>query len=122
VGQEAIDNSADIIDSRDIIARIEYLEGLDEEDPEREETADELKALLAFQEEAAGYCQDWNYGETLIRDTCFEDYARQLAEDVGAIPDNLRWPCTCIDWERAARELRMDYTSAEFDGATYWFR
>lgn len=46
----------------------------------------------------------------------------QLAEDVGAIPDNLKWPCTCIDWDQAARELKYDYTSADFDGVTYYYR
>ena len=29
---------------------------------------------------------------------------------------------TCIDWAQAARELRMDYTSVDFDGVTYWIR
>lgn len=27
-----------------------------------------------------------------------------------------------VDWERAARELQMDYTPVEFDGVTYWVR
>lgn len=27
-----------------------------------------------------------------------------------------------IDWERAAEELRMDYTAVDFDGVTYWVR
>jgi hypothetical protein len=28
----------------------------------------------------------------------------------------------CIDWERAARELKMDYTSVRVNGTTYYFR
>jgi antirestriction protein len=37
-----------------------------------------------------------------------EDYASQLAEDLGSIPEGLGWPCTCIDWEAAWRELTYD--------------
>jgi hypothetical protein len=83
---------------------------------------DEYRALKAFAEEAEGYCSDWRHGETLIRDSYFETYAQELAEDIGAINANASWPNNCIDWEQAARELQTDYTSAEFDGVTYWFR
>lgn len=156
--QDEITNGEDILDSRDVIARIEYLEGEREtlseaveerrseyleatEDEEIEEAkeaeraavealeewdqseeADELKALKALTEEAEGYCSDWHHGEALIRDSYFEDYARQLAEDIGAIPDDAKWPCTCIDWEKAAEELRMDYTAVSFGEVTYWTR
>lgn len=51
------------------------------------------------------------------------EYAQDFAEQVGAIDDDARWPATCIDWERAARELFMDYWSAEApDGGIYVFR
>ena len=116
---QEIDNSQDMIDSRDVIARIEHLEGLDERD---ESETDELKALLALQEEAEGYAPDWKYGAQLIRESCFTEYAQELAEDCGMIPKDNAWPCTCIDWEKAAGELRMDYTAVEFDGVTYLVR
>jgi hypothetical protein len=144
---QTISNSDDVIDSRDIIARIEELEPYDykvcpecgctegdehDEDCSQPEPVDnldesdkeELTALLALQDECEGYVSDWKYGETLIRDSYFENYARELAEDVGDIPRELRnqWPFTCIDWEQAAEELKQDYTSAEFDGVTYWVR
>lgn len=161
---DEIDNKEDVIDSRDVIARIRELESereslesalqeakdaLSDPDPESapegeelEEAADavaeagaaldefddsdegqELKALLAFQEEAEGYAPDWNHGATLIRDSYFEDYARQLADDLhGRGVRDAEWPFTCIDWEAAADELKQDYTSAEFDGVTYWVR
>lgn len=38
-----------------------------------------------------------------------EDFARQFADDIGAIQDDCSWPYTCIDWEWAARELMYDY-------------
>lgn len=52
----------------------------------------------------------------------FEDYAQELAEDLGLIPDGLGWPLNCIDWEMAARELAYDYTSVDFRGTTYLVR
>ena len=32
------------------------------------------------------------------------------------------WPNTCIDWDQAAGELKMDYSAVDFDGVTYWIR
>lgn len=122
-----ISNKNDTIDTRDLIDRIEELEAIcadegDEISPASEEEKEELKILLAFQEEIEGYCSDYKHGEILIRDDYFQEYAQQLAEDIGAIDKNSKWPNSCIDWEKAAEELQQDYTSAEFDGVTYWFR
>ncbi len=52
------------------------------------------------------------------RYTSDEDFAEQIAEDLGLIDTNARWPSDCIDWEQAARELMMDYF--EIDG--HYFR
>lgn len=134
-----ITNSEDIIDSRDIIERIEYLEGflVDEEDRDADteyvklddETfelefseVEELRQLRELQSEGSDYSPDWKYGSTLIRDSYFEDYAQELAEDIGAINRESSWPNNCIDWEQAAQELQMDYTAVDFDGVTYWVR
>lgn len=83
-----------------------------------------LRALLADLDGVGGDEQwrgDW-YPITLIDDVYFEDYAQELAEDCGMIQADAQWPYTCIDWERAARDLRMDYSSVEVDGRTYWTR
>lgn len=110
----------EIIDSRDVIfwiARLEETEVIDRE-PEDQEALD---ALYALQEEAEG-SPDWQYGETLIRDDYFEDYARELAEDIGAVNPDAAWPLSFIDWEAAADALRSDYFSVTFEGETYWIR
>ena len=86
------------------------------------EDADEYNSLKILVEEAIGYAPDWQYGVTLIRASYFEDYAREFAEDIGAIPHDLEWPFTCIDWAQAASELQMDYTPVDFNGVTYWIR
>ena len=113
-------NNDDVIDSRDVIAAIAEL--TDELDAGEDIDTDELDALRALADQGED-CEDWQYGATLIRDSYFKDYAIELAEDIGAIgTETERWPFTCIDWDQAARELRMDYTSVEFDGVTYWVR
>jgi len=94
------------------------------DDDEREE----LVMLTAFMDDLKGnggdeqWRGDW-YPVTLVRDSYWEDYAREEAEDMyGKELEGSYWPFTCIDWERAARELQMDYSSAEFDCVTYWYR
>ena len=114
---KAIYNTEDIIDSRDIIERIEYLQGSDDKDE-----LEELAALERVAQKGEDYSPDWRYGEALIRDSYFKEYAQELAEDIGAISNDQSWPNTCIDWDQAARELQMDYTCVDFDGAEYWIR
>lgn len=126
-----ISNSADIIDVRDIIARVEELEderdGLDEGEQLDEDDSAELDALTELLNDLAGYGGDeqWRgawYPVTLIRDDYFEDYARELANDIGAIDRNATWPANCIDWEQAASELQVDYSTVEYGEVTYWYR
>ncbi len=116
----AISNNQDIIDSRDVIERINWLEAVPPDNTQ--EDNDELAILQKLAEQAEGYASDWTYGEALIRDSYFEEYAQDLAEDIGAIQDNAQWPYSYIDWKRAAQELQADYTSVDFDGVTYWIR
>ncbi len=148
-GQDEITNSADIIDSRDVIARIRYLEEKETalEDAE-EELADEgdgedldktlqeavdnanadfdederkeLKDLRDLQEQAEGY-SDWLHGATLIRDSFFgANYARRESEDLGDEIDDLPvYIRDNIDWEGVAKYLKQDYTVVTFGGEDY---
>lgn len=136
-----IDNTVDIIDSRDVIQRIqelkdEWSEATEEVSPDWYvlseddwavglgwDGAREIVALLELAEEGQELA-DWEYGETLVRDSYFTEYAEQLAEDIGAIDlsASLNWPLQYIDWERAAEALQMDYVQITFDGVTYWAR
>lgn len=113
----------DILDSRDIEKRIDELKDIEGSDCALDsEEIVELAALIAFRDDAQPYCPDWLYGESLIKDSYFETYARELADEIGAALKNPTWPNNCIDWEKAARELQEDYSSAELMGETYWFR
>lgn len=122
----------EMIDSRDIIERIELLES----DPDRDEGGDEeLYQLVELAIVCAAYAPDWEYGETLILDSYFEDYAREMVEDCGYFPapkptayresqsiDWNAWPYRCIDWERVADEMKADYSTIMFGGCTYWIK
>ena len=123
-----ITNYDDVIDSRDVIARIEELES-EMEDLEgqelenwKEDYQDELDSLKALAEEAEG-SPDWEYGETLIRDSYFTEYAEELCKDIGEIPKELPWYiANHIDWDGVASELKQDYMSVDFDSVEYWIR
>lgn len=117
-----ISNWQDIIDSRDVIERIQELADLLSVDLITEDDFAELLALRKLAEESDYNVEDWEHGATLVRDSYFVDYAKELADDLGVYPHEATWPYTCIDWDEAAHELKVDYTSVTFDGVEYWVR
>ena len=80
--------------------------------------AEELDELETLESEIS----EWRHGGTLIPVDDFEEYARQFAEDIGAMPDDSQWPCTCINWEKAADELAQDYSEVTYQGTDYYVR
>ena len=107
--QSAVDEAKEALEEakKDLIA----WEG--DEDTERCDEAIELEQL----KELADECDS---DATLIRETAFEDYARQLAEDLGFIANDQTWPATCTDWDEATNVLKQDYTCVEFGDITYY--
>lgn len=124
-----ITNYDDYFDSRDVLERIkelndqldELLEDYPEEQESIEEIQDELELMYAIQNEWDD-AESFEWGITFIRDSYFETYAEEFAEEIGAIDSEYEWPAYCIDWEWAARELQIDYSSIDFDGVRYWGR
>lgn len=117
----------DRIDSRDVVARIAELEE-EATDDEGEihlgvlgpDELEELGSLRALLHEIADF-GDPDDGVYLISESSFAEYAQELAEEIGAIPDNNHtWPTYCIDWEWAARELAHDYSMVKW-GETYYY-
>lgn len=135
--RQDINNDQDVLDSRDIIERIDELETeledvleeagitkqeIDEaEHIEAVDILEELEPLKALAEEGGG-SPDWQYGEGLIRDSYFTEYAEQLADDIGAIDSDARWPLNHINWDAAAEDLKQDYFEVDYDGVIYWIR
>ena len=135
-----ISNTQDIIDSRDILERIadlrsEWAENTGD-DPDDyvltgddwavglgEDGAAEMAALTSLVDALRNLGGDTpENGIPLVHEAYFEDYARELAEDIGAVDREAAWPLGYIDWEAAAAALLMDYSSVDFDGQTYWVR
>jgi antirestriction protein len=100
---------------------------------------DDIRALVELAEELANKSFDLtedginaaadelahvgdHYEPTLILAADFEQYAEELANDLGEIPDDAGWPMRHIDWEAAADELRHDYTSVSYAGDDYLIR
>lgn len=47
-----------------------------------------------------------------------EDFAEDMAEQLGYMKEAKSWPFNCIDWDHAARELMYDY----FENNGHYFR
>lgn len=138
-----ISNTDNVIDSRDVIKRIEQLErergslAADIDEPTPEEAAalaewDEsddgewLGVLRKLAKEAED-SPDWEYGETLIRESYFTDYIEELIHDCYELPEEVNsgswpWRHMQIDYEAAAEEAKADYMEVDFDGVTYLIR
>lgn len=129
-------NTEDVIDSRDVIARIEELEEMiaDYENPEgilslhdeHLETKAELAALRALADEAED-SSDWIHGEQLIRRSYFVNYIAEMIDDCYELPKEMKsdkWPYChmTIDYEAAAEHAEQDYISVYFDGVEYLIR
>jgi hypothetical protein len=127
----------DLIDVRDVIARIEHLEALRQPGPidlgeeDNDCAQDDLFRELADLEslmgdlKGTGGDEQWRgawYPITMIRESYFQEYAQELAEDCGMIQKDARWPNNCIDWGAAADALKGDYTTVEYEGVTYYVR
>jgi antirestriction protein len=77
----------------------------------------ELEELASLSEEVS----EWSRGNQLIPEEDFEDYCRELCEDIGDVPRNFP-SYIVIDWEATARNLRIDYSDCEYQGTTYLYR
>lgn len=133
----------DIIDSRDIIERIEeltehfeelsgkdvgdfgsfdkWVENLESILEYEEPDLEELVNLIKLAQEAEGYCPDWSYGATLIHEKYFTEYCMDLLLDIGDLPREIPHYIV-IDEEATAENLKVDYTELDFNGEVYYIR
>jgi len=114
-----ISNNDDIIDSRDVIARIDWLyDSFQPGDPEE----GEYLSLTALAEQGENGAEDWLYGATLIRYSYFTQYVKYDYPEIhheafSKLPEGL-----VIDWQATAEGQRTEYTELTFDGVTYLVR
>lgn len=101
------------------------LEELDDEDYQEhwtEATSDgeEFKAINDLKDELGS---SWDDISCLVAERDFEEFAEQEAIEIGAIRGGyMDWPNNCIDWSKAADELKQDYSQVDFEGETYYYR
>ena len=112
----------DTIDGRDIRDRIDELEALDA--PTEEESA-ELTDLAAFLHEAMQYNSDADEGETIIAESYFVDYIKEIIDDCYDLPKELtsgEWPYRhiTINYEAAAEDAKADYAELTFRGRNFY--
>jgi hypothetical protein len=98
----------------ELLDRILILEG----SPDVSEQ-DELHELKRFRYQVTAG-KNFAQCQPFIREDHFEDHTRDVAEENGLICDS--WPLRCINWTKAADELRSAYTCAELAGRTFYFR
>ena len=120
MNQQTLDLRADIIDVRDLT---DLLDRPAPSDPDEFAVYLQVVDLL---EGLAGEGGDhqWHgtwYPAYLVADDHFIDYAKRLAEDIGAVDLHATWPIKHIDWEAAARALRSDYSLVVVGGLEYWY-
>ena len=84
---------------------------------------EECSAIKVFCEEISDYSPDFEWGTGIIHEDYFEDYCKELVIDIGDLPKNLpTYIEDNIDWSGVADDLKVDYSEAEYDGDTYYFR
>ena len=124
----AISNTDNTIDSRDVIARIEELEetlagdyvldgaySVEATDTIKKELIT-LKVLAAQGEDKIA---DWEHGAQLIHEDYFEKAMDEMVDDCYILPEDLpSWMTITYDYDA----LKQDYTAIDFDGQTYYIR
>jgi hypothetical protein len=141
-------DGADIIDIRDVIARVEELReeltNVKDEVGEQEQemglnewcisidknnhpfgdSVEELQTLEDLLGELRGYGGDEQWGgdwypATLIKESYFEEYMDDMLEDIGDLPKNIpSYLKIVVDYDA----LKQDYSEVEFEGNTYYYR
>lgn len=82
--------------------------------------ATELKELKELAEDGESV-DDWEHGATLIHESHFTDYCKELVSEIGDMPKEIPHYIV-IDWEATADNLRQDYTTVEWGNETYYVR
>ena len=115
---------SNIYDLRDLVEEMNKLREMKEKRISDQDRLEHLEQLDDQFDYGEGGMEEYgkNICCTLIADSYFEDYAYELAADIGAIDNTYSWPASCIDWKKAAEQLQMDYHSVTFEGREYWIR
>jgi hypothetical protein len=124
--QDLLEEFDELEDDRDVEGMKTVHESIHEKEENIVDAEDELEVwktenaerLLALQE----LSEEVNLSDAfLIHEDDFTDYTEDLCKDCGYISDDFpSW--IEIDWDATADNVRMDYTSVDFDGESYLVR
>lgn len=116
-----MDNTTDIIDSRDVIDRIEELHEI-----HTMTIAEslELSRLRSLAGQGVQYGEDWEYGCSIIRHSYFVEYIKNFVDEIDgiAIENAPEWMTQAIDWDKVAEYFSSDYTEIDYAGEVYYVR
>lgn len=117
-------NSEDILDTRDLETirnrlkkELKDIKRSDNNDESIEASFELVDLLDGLEQEVP----EWDYGNALIREDHFEDYAQDEAESFGYM-DNDNPLLSFIDWSAWADYLLNDYSSIKIGDETYYYR
>lgn len=80
--------------------------------------AEEIEHIEEIDQIESELGSEFDYGVTLIQNEDFEEYTRELLEEIGYIPKDFpTW--IEIDWEATARNVEQDYTAVTYQGIDY---
>ncbi len=90
-------------------------------------TDEEIKELAEIREVINNTYIDPNVlrndGILFISKRIWIEYVRELVTEVGYISEDFPWWIEeCIDWEKVAKNVALDYTKVEIVGYTYYVR
>lgn len=120
---QPISNTEPTIDSRDVIARLEFLR--DNISTASMDELDELKQLSKLADDAEDYVEDWEYGAALVHEGAFTEHITEMVKECYVPPETMTWgtwPWKHLDWQAVADDARKDYTKLDFGGETYFVR
>ena len=110
----------DVLDSRDLQERIDYLESFDEEELDDSEK-EELESLKELKEESD--FGEWDWGQFFIKRGYWVEYCENMVKDIGDLPRELpSYIQNNIDWDGVADDIEQDYSVVNFGREEYLTR
>lgn len=127
IQNKVITNRDDTLDTRDIIEYMEQLKSelkLAQDPTTKQERQKELDNLMSLKEQTINNSnkEKWETGIQLINNWYFQEFAENEGRETGGLSSKevYQWPWYCVDWERATKDLKMDYFDVLYDDQIYW--
>lgn len=113
-----------VIDSRDVIERLEELKELMEAGHVEPEEREEYYFLCKLEEECENF-SDWEHGQSIIHEDYFTEYIAGIIKDCYPMPAEFdKWPWNCIDldkfYEDASEKAKIDYHEFDTEFGTFY--